>query len=100
MVPNIGRRRPGRMHAAGWLLVLVVNRLAPLTEERHEPEAEHVERGHPCGDPADEPEDPASVRFVGKSLPENLVFGEEAAERRESSDGEGGDRHRPECPRD
>src|SRR5581483_3513813 len=100
MVANVSRRRTRRMHSAGWLFVFVVNRLAPLTEERHEPQAEHIERRHSGSDPADKPEDPASVRFVGKSLPQNFVFREETAERRESGDGEGCNRHRPERPRD
>src|SRR6185312_15607754 len=61
------RIRPSRtrsVDSARRLFVLVVYRLASLAEERHEPEPEHVERGHAGGDPADEPEDPASVGLV------------------------------------
>src|SRR5690348_12235185 len=88
------------MHSPSRLLVLVVNRLPTLTEKRHEPQAEHVERSHAGGDPTDQPEDPTAMRLVGEGLPQNFVFREETAEWRESRDREGGNRHRPEGPWD
>src|SRR5689334_12553166 len=87
------------MNATCRLLVFVMNCFSALAEEGHEPEAKHIEGCHSSGDPSDQPEDPASVSLVGESLPENLVLGEESAERWESSDGKRSNRHHPECPR-
>ena len=38
--------------------------------------------------------------LVGKCLPQDLVFREEATQWKESRDGKRADRHHPECPRD
>src|SRR5438270_12226733 len=86
------------MYSARGLLVFVVYWPAAFAEEGHEPQPEHIKGGQTGGDPADQPEDPASVRLIGECLPENFVFGEEAAEGREAGDGERGDRHRPKGP--
>ena len=54
--------------------------------ERHRHQARHVERGASGGDRADQPHEPTerNVRSRG-SLPENLVFGPEAAKRNNSA---------------
>src|SRR4051794_7585502 len=52
------------------------HRPAILTEERHEDQPEHVERGHERGYDANSPENPVSMR-TAERLPEDLVFREE-----------------------
>src|SRR4051812_10162704 len=78
---------------------------AALTEERHEPQTEHVERRHKGGDDADEPEhdvefgsSDGSKGFAGIRLPKDLVLGEESRERWYAGDGDGADRHGAEGP--
>ena len=68
-----------------------------FAEERHEQQAEHVERGDEGGDYADQPEDPASV-WAGVCLPEDFVLAPKARQGRDSGDGEGGDTHGQERP--
>ena len=65
-------------------------------EEGLEPEAEHVEGGHACGDEADEPEELAERIGRDESAEEDLVLGEETGQRRDARDGEDAHRHGPE----
>src|SRR5882724_2388492 len=71
-----------------------------LTEEGLEPETEHVERGHECGDQPDGPKQFVEWVVGDKGAIEDLVFGEEACERREACDSEDTCGHRPEGNRD
>src|SRR5215468_146118 len=87
------------MNASRRLLMLVMDCFSAFAEEGHKPEAKHIEGCHSGGDQSDQPENPASVSLVGECLPEDLVLGEESAERWESCDGERGNRHHPERPR-
>src|SRR5512133_3721519 len=88
-----------RIMSAVTTSVMRSSRAAILTEERHEPQAEHVERRQESGHDADQPESPMSVR-TAECLPQNFVLGEEAGQWWESSDRKGRDRHYPERYRD
>src|ERR1700733_15644560 len=66
-----------------------------LTEERHVPEAEHIERGDRHGDQRHSPKQRAAVGRA-KYLGEDLVLGEEAGEGGEAGDGEDRHSHGPE----
>ncbi len=60
-------------------------RSAILSEEREEPQPEHVERGHAGGDDADQPE---HVLAACPGRPENRILREEGREGRQARDGE------------
>src|SRR5579859_6573393 len=66
-----------------------------LAKESHEPQAEHVKRSETSGENADAPDNLPAVGTV-KHRTENFVLAEEAGERRNSRNGNGGDGHHPE----
>src|SRR3954469_22018077 len=67
---------------------------AILTKKRHEPEPEHIKGREECGNQSHQPINPARLICP----PQNLVLAEKACERRNTGDGDGGERHRPERP--
>ena len=86
--------------ATGMLGVSIVPmtagfRICPpiLSEERQEPQSEHVERGHAGGDHADEPQD---MITAAPGRPQDSVFRKEAGEWRYAGDRKRRDRHAPE----
>src|SRR5579872_1328941 len=66
-----------------------------FAEECHEPQAEHVERGHEGSKDADCPIGPACL--IG--APKDFILAEKAGERKNSGDGECSHGHGPEGDR-
>ncbi len=66
--------------------------------ERHEQQAEHVERRHSRHARADQPQQDVSVR-AGKCLPQDFILREEACQTRRSRNRQRSDGHRPERDR-
>src|SRR6267154_3123710 len=62
---------------------------ATVTEESKEEQAEHVKRGQPGGDEADNPQQEKAVERATK----NFIFAEKSGERKNSGDRQGGDQH-------
>ena len=81
-------------------VVLDLGRHARAAEEGEPEQAEHVERGHQRRGRGDEPEQRRAAAGAGEGVPEDLVLGEEAGERRDPGDRRGGDREGPEGERD
>ena len=86
------RHRHHRRRFVQVLLGVMIG--AALAVESHEHLAEHVERRHARAAQSQEPNELVAV-LTGEGLPEDLVLGEEAGERRKAGDGEHGDEERP-----
>src|SRR5471030_2264231 len=67
-----------------------------LTKERHEPQAEHVERCKSGGEESHSPKN-LTAMGAGKDLAKNFILGEESRKWRNTGNGNRGDRYHPEC---
>src|SRR6266404_6365873 len=74
----------------------IVGSSAVLAKERHEPKPEHIKGGEKRRNNTDQPIHPTGLI----STPENFIFTEESSQRKDASDGDCSNGHRPKCPGD